>query len=476
MGHDAEALAPRDVAVAVKDDSSAESEALVAAPGAEVAPSPEKDAAPEGINWRAVLLLAGCWSMGVAAVFIQISSTSAVAAEMWKRADPNNPGKFIKDVSRTTVPLGVLIGVASLSSTLVQWSCVRYGQFATYIVASLLGIVGAVLNYVAVDNNDYTLLIIGSVPQGITYAATNALRFSVAHFAPKSEMPRAMSVVLLGGVLSGVLGPEMTKHLYDQQDTKFLTNYVWLACLYAVKLILHVFIPYGPIDTKVLAQYREDERLRGGETDDEKPAEASDVASRPNRGRSLTALFCGHSEITYYLLIETISYSVMGGVMAATPSEMNADGFSFEKTNTTVMLHTWGMFLPGLVSGRIIKRIGTHVSMALGMVVMMAACGIYYISDNHASYSVGMFVVGAGWNFAFVAASSAFSSSLARVERLRALALNDTIVLGVLCICMVSAGFFLDDVGWHDFLAYYLGFAGFGLLLVLGFAFFNSRK
>lgn len=135
-----------------------------------------------------IALLAGCWCCGTAGVFIQISSTSNVAASMYTNAATKHV-----DRKMVTIPIGILIGVASLSSSLVQFGSVRFGQRFTFLTAALIGCIGAVLNYVGVKERNFELLCIGAGLQGITYAATNALRFSVAQFATKADLPKVVT-------------------------------------------------------------------------------------------------------------------------------------------------------------------------------------------------------------------------------------------------------------------------------------------
>lgn len=263
-----------------------------------------------------VALISLCWCLGLAAFFIQVSTTNAAAASY-------------ASAREGTVPLGALLAVTTLAAPFLPSLVVRFGPRRAYLAAVLLAAVGAAVNVVAALQRSFALLVVGAVLQGVVYTCTNHLRFTVLRFVHPRSAAHAIAGVVAGGALSAALGPELALHTRDSLEQPFAGSYLVAVGLYvAYFLALLVidfdyqpdFSPRAPTDAQAAAaavllvadqkrnsatqqQGSGDERLNGTAGETTSPALArspriSAVASLNPSGLSSSSLSLRSAPVT----------------------------------------------------------------------------------------------------------------------------------------------------------------------------------
>ena len=138
----------------------------------------------------------------------------------------------------------------------------------------------------------------------------------------------------------------------------------------------------------------------------------------------------------------------MNLIMTATPLAMIGCFHSTTDATLAIQWHIVGMFLPGFFTGNLINRFGVYPIIILGL-VLLALCGVVAlmgISVSH--FFVALILLGLGWNFAFVGASTLVAEGLKPSERTRVQGLNDLIVFAITSVASLSAGKILASFGW----------------------------
>lgn len=177
--------------------------------------------------WTNVVLLAFCFALGMGALFVQ-ASVSAVAAREWASS------------SVGTVPLGLLFGGTAVSAAGIPRLSARLGLRYALLLCVLLGAAGALMCLGAALQQSFVLLAFGSLLQGPSFAATLALRFAALHFVPVEAAPRAIALVVAGGVMSAA-GPELARSTRSALPQDFGGSYIATAgvlLLYALLLMM----------------------------------------------------------------------------------------------------------------------------------------------------------------------------------------------------------------------------------------------
>lgn len=396
-----------------------------------------------------VLLVSLCWAFGIGAAFIQLSTSALVAV------------RFV-GTSFSTVPVGLLFLMGCGSALFVPRHQNRYGGGIVYTVATAVGMVGALIQSLAVqfhsnglsNESAMVLLVLGSALQGYVYACTTRCRLLVTEFATKDFLPTAVSLVIGGGTIGALIGPLLARVTADMTSVKFAGTYIHVMILY---FLFHITVYFIDFKRTILKSMGANE-----ETDDKNAQENNDNSSC----RSLRELI-RYKEYVVLILIQAISYSTMAGLMLGTPLAMTEDLWDFDRVQVAMMLHLFGMFLPSFVTGKIISKIGSYETASLGFVILLLGAGILLTGMELAVFYCGITLIGIGWNLSFVAASALVITTYSSTEKSVAESCNDTVVLISLGIVAVFSGSILDAIGWRPFVIFFMAFASPAFILTV---------
>ena len=143
-----------------------------------------------------------------------------------------------------------------------------------------------------------------------------------------------------------------------------------------------------------------------------------------------------------------IAYSVMTFLMTATPLAMKAHGFGFGQTAFIIQWHLVGMFAPSFFSGALMNRFGVLPVMLLGVIAYLAVVLINLQMPTMASYWIALVLLGVGWNFLFIGATTLLHEAWTPAEKGRVQGINDTLVFSVSSIAAMSSGLLQASIGW----------------------------
>lgn len=298
----------------------------------------------------------------------------------------------------------------------------RIGRRNGFYLGNSVGIIGALISALALVYQTFPLFCFGTLLLGVGIGFGTLYRFAAVEACPPEEKNRAISLVMLGGVLAAVVGPALAvESRYWVSDQMFVGSFLGLVGLYVLALLLltGVKIPKPQVLTEA-------EGVQRG---------LLEIVSQP--------IFI------VAVVVGMVSYAVMNLLMTATPLAMARCGFSFPQTAWVIEWHVLGMFLPSFFTGRLIQRFGTTFMMQLGGALMLLCIAVNLNGQSEWHFWSALFLLGLGWNFMFISATSLVTGAYTESERAKTQATNEFLVFGMVTLSALSSGWLEVSFGWE---------------------------
>jgi MFS family permease len=106
------------------------------------------------------------------------------------------------------------------------------------------------------------------------------------------------------------------------------------------------------------------------------------------------------------------------------------------------------MYMPSLVSGFLIERLGVARMMLIGAMGMMFVSIIGLNGQTVTHYWWALVLLGMGWNFLYVGGTTMLTYTYSMTERFRAQAVNEFLVFGSSATASLLAGTVMYYFGW----------------------------
>ncbi len=320
-----------------------------------------------------------------------------------------------------TLPvMGYVVGGA-LSTGLVAASQRRWGRKVSFQLGLLVALLSAAIGMVAVQQQSFWLLVLVTVVAGYYSANGHLYRFAAAELADSAYREKAVSLVMAGGLIGAVIGPNLASQTKAWLTVPFAGAYLALTLLAFVSLAVISRIDFPPLPEK---------------------------ASQHGDGRPLAEIL-RQPAFMVSVLAASVSYGVMNLLMAATPLAMQVCGMPFSDTALVLEWHVIGMFAPGFFTGSLIKRFGVLQVMGVG-VLLNLVCIMIAISGTDLHYFVSAsFLLGVGWNFLFTGSTTLSLDAYRPEEKDRAQAAINFCVFAVMSLSSFASGALLTTQGWN---------------------------
>jgi len=319
-----------------------------------------------------------------------------------------------------TLPMAIQqIGVMAASIP-AGFVFARYGRRIGFWMGCAIALCGSLTFATGVYTGNFVIYCLGALPAGLGFGVSQHLRFAAAEVAAPEARPRAISLVLAGGVLAAIVGPEMVKRTNGLiPDFRFLATYLYLPVLPIMASILLCWTKLPPAPPRVVV-----------------PVPFRTIFARPTFVTAVVASLVG--------------YGTMNLVMASTPLQMLLCGFGVGASADVIRAHSIAMFLPGFFTGRLIQMFGVHRIICLGALLTAACVAVNLeFAPYFATFMVALALLGVGWNFMFVGGTTLLSTTYAPEERVRVQATHDFIVFGSVACTALSSGAIHMTYGWE---------------------------
>ncbi|MBX9775028.1 MAG: MFS transporter [Xanthobacteraceae bacterium] len=324
------------------------------------------------------------------------------------------------DRSLATLPVSVYVVGMWMGALPRGWIARHYGRQASFFVGTGFGVLAGLFNCAAVVTASFTLLCIGALCTGFYAAVHQSYRFAAADTASDKFRPKAISWVMVGGIFAGLFGPQLV----------IATKDLWQPYLFAGSFIAQAVVAL--ISAAVLALVKIPMPPAHVTANPGRPL--SEIARQP---RFIAAVACGVG-----------SYSMMNMVMTSAPLAMVDCNHSVSEAALGIQWHILGMFVPSLFTGSLILRFGVERIVGLGLVLIMASAVISISGISLWHFWIGLTLLGVGWNFAFVGATTMVTQCHRPEERNKVQSFNDFLVFGSMAIGSFSSGTVLVIFGW----------------------------
>jgi predicted MFS family arabinose efflux permease len=320
-----------------------------------------------------------------------------------------------------TAPIATMfLGTAVATVPASMWMA-RVGRRVGFVTGALLGTLGGIAAATGIVTSSLLLLCLGTLLVGTFQAFAQFYRFAASEVANEAFRPRAISLVLAGGVVAAIAGPALGRFGGDLLQPAYTASFLILAVvsLIAAGVLLGVGVP------------------RSVDTPQEKSA-ARTLGQIVRQPTYLVALF---SAVT--------GYGVMILAMTATPLAMAHHHHGLGETATVIQLHVLGMFLPSFFTGSLIARFGVLRIMLTGIVLLTGHVLLSLSGTGFYSFSSALILLGVGWNFLYIGGTNLLTTTYAAAEKGKAQATNDLTIFLVGLAASLSAGILQNSVGWQ---------------------------
>lgn len=322
-----------------------------------------------------------------------------------------------------TLPISIfVIGMAACSlpaGAIAQ----RYGRRTAFMVGTGCGILVGLLSALAVVQGLFWLFCVATFFGGAYAAAVLSFRFAAADCVPLSQRPRALSLVMAGGIIAGVIGPQLVTHSMN----------LWAPYTFAGTFMAQAAV--AALSASILIGVRLPKPV-GEEAANGRPI--SEIARQPE---FLTAAGCG-----------VVSYLLMNFLMTSAPLAMRMCGHSQESSNLGIQWHVIAMYAPSFFTGSLITRFGAHRVVMAGLVLTGLSVVVGLLGVDIAHFWLTLILLGVGWNFGFIGASALVLECHRPEEKNRVQSFNDFIVFGAVAFGSFLSGGLLTAYGWNTVL------------------------
>lgn len=295
----------------------------------------------------------------------------------------------------------------------------RLGRHAGFVAGAASLLVASGVFFAALWIGSFRLYLLGCVFSGAGFGIAMYYRFAAAEVSEPAYRPKAISLVMAGGVIGAFLGPAVVKATKDLfAPVLFAGTYLAFAAIpiLTALLVSAMRLPPAP-------------HIAGSA-----PVKLGPILRRPG---VIVAILCA-----------VVGWDTMNLLMAVTPLEMMLCGFAVSDSATIIQWHAAAMFAPSFVTGHLITRIGVLRVIGAGAVLTGACAAIALSGETFAHFWLALVLLGIGWNFMFVGATALLTASHAPAERTKAQAANDVIVFGSVTITSVASGAIHHLFGW----------------------------
>jgi MFS family permease len=312
-----------------------------------------------------------------------------------------------------------VLGSALASMPMSLWMA-RVGRRTGFMAGATINIVGCVVGLLALQWHSFALFCVATGIIGVYNAVGLQYRFAAAEVAAPGHRARAISQVLAGGVVGGLIGPQATRFTRDLFATPFQGSLVMLAAFALVALAVQsqVHVP------------------------------APSLEERTGKGRPLSAIV-RQPTFVVAALAAALGYGLMNLLMTATPIAMDFCGHPFSATAWVIEWHVVAMYAPGFFTGSLIRRFGTLPIILAGVGLTSLAVFVALDGISVAHFVAALALVGVGWNFVYTGGTTLLTETYRPSEKARTQGLNDFIVFATMGISSLASGALVTTTGWE---------------------------
>ena len=325
--------------------------------------------------------------------------------------------------SLATFPPSIYVVGIAISTIFAAKVMSIIGRRLGFVLASIGSSLACLLAAYSIFINSFIIFSFSCFLLGTGMAFIHQYRFAAAETVEKDKAPKAVSMLLLAGIVSAFIGITLANKTKDLiSDHVYVGSYIALACLTIMPAIFLSFYKNSKIINKNNSTY-------------------SNVRTYKE--------FVSDPKFLQAMVAATFGYVVMAFLMTATPISMHyVHKLSVDKVGLVIQFHVLGMFLPSLFTGNLIKRFGFSNIMYMGVFFYALTISLSLFEPTFINYFASLIFLGIGWNFLYISGTSLLVTTYNEHEKFKAQGFNDLIVFSATAIGSLSAGILISLLSW----------------------------
>ncbi|HEY4373587.1 MAG TPA: MFS transporter [Burkholderiales bacterium] len=323
-------------------------------------------------------------------------------------------------VALATLPVTSYVIGSALATAPIARIMKHRGRKVGFTVGTLFGMVGVLLCAAGCYYKAFPVLCLGAGLVGVYNACGQLYRFAAADVAAPAFKERAISLVLAGGIVGGIVGPNLSRYSKDWLSVTYAGSYLVLVVFAILSLVVIQMIRF-PVQSAA-------ERAAGGRP-------LSEIMRQP-----VFVVAC---------MGAVVGYGVMNLLMTATPIAMKMCSHPFDKAVLVLEWHVIGMFLPSFFTGSLIRRFGVLNVMFTGAMLMFACVGIALSGVEVHNFLIALMTLGVGWNFLFIGGTTLLTEAYRPEEKTKTQGANDFMIFLTMATSSFSSGALVTSKGWE---------------------------
>lgn len=359
---------------------------------------------------RNIVVLTAAQALGAASPPIIISLGGLVGQQL-----SSDPALVTLPVSLFN--LGLAVGTLPAAFVMRQ-----IGRRNGYLLGTGFGMAAGLVAAFGIFSASFLIFCLGTFIAGFYAAYVQSYRFAATDAATGELRAKAISWVMIGGLIAAIIGPQLVIWTRDAvPGTPYVGSFLSQAALalMAVPVLLLLRTP-----------------------------KATTTSNVQDTGRPLIQILL----MPRYMLAVAagvVSYGLMVFVMTAAPIAMVGHGHSVDHAALGIQWHVLAMFAPSFVTGHLMTRFGKERITALGL-LLIAVSAIFALSGLQlVHFYVSLILLGVGWNFGFIGATAMVTDCHSEAERGKAQGANDFLIFGTVAAASFFAGALLHASGWQ---------------------------
>jgi len=362
---------------------------------------------PAAARWN-VVTLAVCMALSNSAITLQVTLGGLVGHIL------------AEDKMLATLPVTFVVAGTALSTVPASLLMKRVGRKLGFMIGALVAICGSLVSALGVYHGSFWLFCLGAFIFGASSAYVQLYRFAAADIAPPAMRARAISVVMVGGLVAAFMGPEIAKYTRE-----LFSPYLFLGCYLAaaiLPLLVLGVLTFVTIPAPTVAEIRDE-------------------------GRSLSVIV--RQPVFFVAAMSGMfGYGVMNLLMTATPLAMQICEHPFAAAATVIQWHVFGMYFPSFFTGNLIARFGVLRIIIVGALLNLVSVAVALNGVAVLNFQIALLLLGVGWNFMYIGGTTLLTEAYRPEERNKTQALNDFLVFGTVALASLTSGKLLFGWGW----------------------------
>ena len=318
-----------------------------------------------------------------------------------------------------TLPITMIVLGSMLTSPFLSTIMQRYGRKTGFFIGAFGGALGAMVGSIGLYASSFGIFLFGSLLTGIYMSAQGFYRFAAIDNASEAFRPKAISYVLAGGLLAAIIGPQLVKVTAHAMAVPYLATYLTVIGLNIGGSFVFLLL---------------------------KTSKAQETNDNMGPIRSKKELL-RDPKIAVAMICGMVSYSLMNLMMTSTPLAVVGCGYGEDTAADVVSSHVLAMFLPSFITGHLIARFGVEKIIATGLIFLGISCCTALSGLAVFNFFAALTLLGLGWNFGFVGATTMLADAYRPRERGRVQGINDLLVFGSVTVASFASGGLMNCSG-----------------------------